>query len=346
MGYSLLAKANLKSNFTSMPLLKDLLSELITFFRINGLIDIIQSGNFRALLSFEGFLTFLSPITPFIIIFEFVWLLIQYRFRASVYKITFLIILTNRIMSRLIGISVLVLTIGIFQKYAIIQTSITWYWFIYGYLVYELNNFIRHYLTHKVRLLWCFHSVHHSPEDLNSSVTLTTFFVENLYTEFFAAMFCMILGVQPLMLFAIMILDSIWGAFVHISESTMKNARLGFLEKFILTPSHHRVHHGRNHLYMDTNFCSIINVWDIVFRTYQEEKEEVPVDYGITRPMDPKKFVDVYFGEIVSLWQDVIAAPGLKNKIAYIFMPPGWCHIGDYDTATTLRKQALNEFKK
>jgi sterol desaturase/sphingolipid hydroxylase (fatty acid hydroxylase superfamily) len=329
-----------------MPLLKELLNELITFFRINGLIDIIQSGNFRALLSFEGFLTFLSPITPFIIIFEFAWLLVQYRFQASVYKITFLIILTNRIMSRLIGISVLVLTIGIFQKYAIIQTSITWYWFIYGYLVYELNNFIRHYLTHKIRLLWCFHAVHHSSEDLNSSVTLTTFFVENLYSEFFAAMFCMILGVQPLMLFAIMIIDSIWGAFVHISESTMKNARLGFLEKFILTPSHHRVHHGRNHLYMDTNFCSIINVWDIIFRTYQEEKEEIPVDYGITRPMDPKKFVDVYFGEIASLWHDVMAAPGLKNKIAYIFMPPGWSHIGDYDTATTLRKQALNEFKK
>jgi sterol desaturase/sphingolipid hydroxylase (fatty acid hydroxylase superfamily) len=197
-----------------------------------------------------------------------------------------------------------------------------------------------------VRLLWCFHSVHHSPEDLNSSVTLTTFFVENLYSEFFAAMFCMILGVQPLMLFAIMIIDSIWGAFVHVSEGTLKNARLGFLEKFILTPSHHRVHHGRNHLYMDTNFCSIINIWDIIFRTYQEEKEEIPVEYGITRPMDSSKFVDVYFGESISLWHDVLKAPGLKNKIAYIFMPPGWSHIGEYETATTLRKQAINEFKK
>jgi len=331
---------------TQMNIITDFLNELVTFLRINSLIDIVHSGNFRTLLTFEGFLAFISPITPFIIVFEFLWLLILYRFRTPVYRITFLIILTNRIMSRLIGISVLVLTIGVFQKYAVIHTTLTWYWFIYGYLVYELNNFIRHYLTHKVRLLWCFHSVHHSPEDLNSSVTLTTFFVENLYTEFFAAMFCMILGVQPLMLFAIMIFDSIWGAFVHVSESTMKNARLGFLEKFILTPSHHRVHHGRNHLYMDTNFCSIINVWDIVFGTYQEEKEEIPVDYGITRPMDSTNFVDVYFGEIISLWHDVIAAPGLKNKIAYIFMPPGWSHTGEFETAKMLRNQALNELKK
>lgn len=329
-----------------MNLITDFLNELITFFRINGLLDIIHSGNYHALLTFEGFLTFISPITPIIIVFEVLWALLRNKFRKESYKVPFLIIVVNRIMSRLIGISVLLLSIGIFRKYAIIHTSLTWYWFIYGYLVYELNNFIRHYLTHKVRLLWCFHSVHHSSEELNSSITLTTFFVENLYTEFFAAMFCMLLGVQPIMLFAIMILDSIWGAFVHISEESIKNARFGFLENIILTPSHHRVHHGRNPLYMDTNFCSIINIWDIIFRTYQKEEKEVPIDYGITRPMDSNNFTDVYFGEIVSLWHDVMAAPGLKNKIAYIFMPPGWSHTGNYETASTLRNEALNALKK
>lgn len=329
-----------------MNIITDFLNELITFFRINGLLEIIKTGSYRSLLTFEGFLAFISPITPFIIVFELLWLLFQHRFRTESYKVPFLIIVVNRIVSRLIGISVLLITIGIFQKYAIIQTSLTWYWFIYGYLVYELNNYIRHYLTHKVRLLWCFHSVHHSSEELNASITLTTFFVENLYTEFFAAMFCMLLGVQPLMLFAIMIVDSIWGAFVHIGEDSLKNARLGFLEKFILTPSHHRVHHGRNHLYMDTNFCSIINIWDIIFRTYQKEEKEVPVDYGITRPMNSNSFTDVYFGEIISLWHDVRSAPGLKNKIAYIFMPPGWSHTGEYQTASTLRNEALNALKK
>lgn len=329
-----------------MNIITDFINELITFFRINGLLEIIKTGNYRALLTFEGFLTFISPITPIIIVFEVLWSLIRHKFRKESYKVPFLIIIVNRIISRLMGISVLLLAIGIFQKYAIIHTSLTWYWFIYGYLVYELNNFIRHYLTHKVRLLWCFHSVHHSSEELNSSITLTTFFVENLYTEFFAAMFCMLLGVQPIMLFAIMILDSIWGAFVHISEESMKNARLGFLEKFILTPSHHRVHHGRNPLYMDTNFCSIINIWDILFKTYQEEEEKVPIDYGITRPMDSTNFTDVYFGEIVSLWHDIRSADGLKNKILYIFMPPGWSHTGKYETATMLRNQALNELKK
>lgn len=329
-----------------MSFLNDIINELIIFFRIGGLIDIVHAGNYRALLTIDGFLAVLSPITPFIILFEVIWASAQHRFKKDSYKVPFLIILVNRILSRLIGISVLVVCIGIFQKYAIIQTSFTWYWFIYGYLVYELNNFIRHYLTHKIRFLWCFHAVHHSSEDLNSSITLTTFFVENIYTEIFAATFCMLLGLQPIMLFTIMILDSIWGAFVHISEDSLKNGRLGFLEKFILTPSHHRVHHGRNHLYMDTNFCSIINIWDIIFRTYQEEDKNVPVDFGITREMNANSFTDVYFGELLSLWKDVVAAPGLKNKILYIFMPPGWSHTGEYHTASTLRNDYLKSIKK
>jgi sterol desaturase/sphingolipid hydroxylase (fatty acid hydroxylase superfamily) len=329
-----------------MPLFKDLINEFIIFFRVGGLIDIFQSGNYKIFLTIDGFLSVLSPLAPLIVIIEVAWLLLSGLFKKEKYKVPFLIIIVNRILSRIIGLSVLVISIGIFQKYAIIQTSFTWYWFIYGYLVYELNNFIRHYLTHKIRVLWCFHSVHHSAEDLNSSITLTTSFVENLYTEFFAATFCMILGLQPLMFFAIMIIDSIWGAFVHMSEDSLKNAKLGFLENIILTPSHHRVHHGRNHLYMDTNFCSIINIWDIIFRTYQKEEDAVPVDYGITREMNSNSFTDVYFGELVDLWKDVKAAPSFKNKLLYIFMPPGWSHVGEYETASTLRHDALESIKK
>lgn len=329
-----------------MPFLKDIINELIIFFRVGGLIDVFQSGNYRIFLTIDGFLSVLSPLAPLIVIIEVAWLLLSGLFKKERYKVPFLIIIVNRILSRIIGLSVVVICIGIFQKYAIIHTSFTWYWFIYGYLVYELNNFIRHYLTHKIRLLWCFHSVHHSAEDLNSSITLTTSFVENLYTEFFAATFCMLLGLQPLMFFTIMIIDSIWGAFVHMSEDSLKNAKLGFLENFILTPSHHRVHHGRNHLYMDTNFCSIINIWDIVFRTYQKEENAVPVDYGITREMNANSFTDVYFGELVDLWKDVKSAPGLKNKLFYICMPPGWSHVGAYETASSLRHDALESIKK
>jgi sterol desaturase/sphingolipid hydroxylase (fatty acid hydroxylase superfamily) len=328
-----------------IDLIRDAWHEILVFFRIEGLINILQEGNYRALATIDGFLAFISPLAPIIIFFEILWLFSFHKFEKKSYKISFLIIVLNRVLSRLLGVSLVVVCIGIFQKYAIIETSLRWYWFIYGYFVYELNSFIRHYSAHKVRFLWCFHSVHHSPESLNASITLTTSYIENLYTDFFAATFCMILGLQPIVFFTVMIFDSIWGAFVHISEKTLKNGRLGFLEKYILTPSHHRVHHAKNELYMDTNFCSIINVWDRIFGTYQAEMPEVKVSYGTTRKQNSTNFVDVYFGEMKDLWQDVKTAPSLKDKILYIFMPPGWKHTGNHQTAKILRDNYRKNYK-
>ncbi len=64
-------------------------------------------------------------------------------------------------------------------------------------------------------------------------------------------------------------------------------------------------------------------------------------EYGITRPTTPGSFWDFYVGEIVALWRDVVAAPGIKNKIAYLVMPPGWSHTGAHKTAKMVRAEYL-----
>jgi hypothetical protein len=89
---------------------------------------------------------------------------------------------------------------------------------------------------------------------------------------------------------------------------------------------------------MDTNFCNLLNVWDKVFGTFQPERKDVPVEYGITREMNPGSFLDVYFGEIIYLIKDIVRAPGIKNKLLYIIMPPGWSHTGDHRTAKAVRR--------
>jgi len=134
-----------------------------------------------------------------------------------------------------------------------------------------------------------------------------------------------------------MFIDGTYGAFIHVGENMIKDARFGFLNKIMLTPSHHRVHHARNPLYMDTNFCNLLNIWDRVFGTYQEEDKAVKIEYGITREMDSGNFLDVYFGEIVALAKDVWKAPGIKNKVLYLFMPPGWHHSGNHQTSKVVR---------
>ncbi|HEY1165359.1 MAG TPA: sterol desaturase family protein [Chitinophaga sp.] len=154
---------------------------------------------------------------------------------------------------------------------------------------------------------------------------------------------CILAGVNPPLLFFIMFIDGFWGAFIHVGENILPNARLGFLNRIILTPSHHRVHHARNPLYMDTNFCNLLNIWDKVFRTHQHEKQDLKIEYGITREMNPNNFFDVYFGEFYALWKDLVKAPGIKNKFLYMVMPPGWSHTGDHKTAKVTKQAYLLE---
>ena len=178
---------------------------------------------------------------------------------------------------------------------------------------------------------------------MNLSVTYAHFFLEGPYADFIRTTICILAGVEPSLLFFIMFIDGTWGGFIHVGENIMKDGRLGFLRHVILTPSHHRVHHARNPLYMDTNFCNLLNIWDRVFRTHEPERDDIPLDYGITRPIDRGSFLDMYFGEIVELARDVYKAPGIVNKVLYIFMPPGWSHTGEHKTARVARRQFLEK---
>jgi hypothetical protein len=90
-------------------------------------------------------------------------------------------------------------------------------------------------------------------------------------------------------------------------------------------------------LYIDTNFCNFLSVWDRVFRAYQPEDLSVRIEYGITRPVKMRSFTVMYFGEFVCLGRDVARAPGLRNKLLYLVMPPGWSHTGEHKTARVMR---------
>jgi sterol desaturase/sphingolipid hydroxylase (fatty acid hydroxylase superfamily) len=279
-------------------------------------------------------------VIPLILLLEIARAILYKKFRIEDYKIPFLIFIGNRFISRFISIAAIAFCIGLFEKQAIFKTSFTWYWLIYGYIIWEFAHFVYHYLAHKIRLFWCLHSTHHAPQSMNLSVSYAHFFLEGPYADVIRTSICILAGVNPPLLFFIMFIDGTWGAFIHIGENILPNARLGFLNRIILTPSHHRVHHARNPLYMDTNFCNLLNIWDRVFGTLQQEKNEVPIEYGITRKMDPNNIWDVYFGEIYYLAKDVAKAPGLKNKILYIFMPPGWSHTGNHQTARIVKNRS------
>jgi len=315
-----------------------LYEEVLSFFGITQIIEISKTGNYSSLLTLDGVFAAISPLIPLILLIEIIRALFNKRFKIEDYKVPFLIYIVNRFISRFISIAAVAFCIGLLEPHAIFKSSIKWYWLIYGYIIWEFAHFIYHYLAHKVRLFWCLHSTHHAPEQMNLSVSFAHFFLEAPYADVIRTSICIIMGVSPPLLFLIMFIDGTWGAFIHAGENILKDGRLGFLNRIILTPSHHRVHHAKNPVYMDTNFCNLLNIWDRIFGTFQYEQKETPIEYGITRKINANSFLDVYFGEITSLSRDVAKAPGIKNKILYIFMPPGWSHTGDHKTASVIKK--------
>lgn len=326
-----------------MSFLESFWNEIVGFFGVSQFVDILEKQDYSALLTYEGIVALILPIIPLLLFLELFLGFIYKKPQTKVYKVIFLIYLFNRILGRFISIGMVAFCIGALQPLAIIDTSMTWYWFIYGYVVWEFAHFIYHFLAHKVRLFWCLHATHHSPEEMNLSVTHAHFFLEAPYADFIRTSICILMGLDPIMLFTIMFIDGTYGAFIHVGENLIKDARFGFLNKIILTPSHHRVHHARNPLYLDTNYCNLLNIWDRIFGTYQEETPDFDIDYGITREINSGSFIQVYFGEIIYLTKDVIYAPGILNKLRYIFYPPGWSHKSDSKTAKMIRDSYLKK---
>ena len=174
-----------------------LIFELSNFFSVSELIKLLDSGDYASLKTWSGIQAALSPLIPFILVLEIGLAFFNKNFKAKEYKVQFLIYVFNRIVGRYISFGVVAFCIGVLSPFSLFQAALTWYWFLYGYIVWEFAHFIYHFLAHKVRLFWCLHSTHHAPENMNLSVTYAHFFLEGPYADFIRTSICIFFGVPP-----------------------------------------------------------------------------------------------------------------------------------------------------
>jgi sterol desaturase/sphingolipid hydroxylase (fatty acid hydroxylase superfamily) len=323
-----------------MDILVWIRDQLVGFFSLKPLLEMLASGDYRRLLTVDGFGSLVAPIIPLLLVFELVRGIVLRKTRRVDYQVPLLTMVLNLFIGSFISIATVGFCIGLFNRFAPFQAGLTWYGLLYGYLAWELSHFVYHFSAHKVRLIWCLHSTHHAPVAMNLSVNYAHIFLEATYADFVRTSICMLLGVSPPLLILIMIIDGFWGQFIHLGENVLPQGKLGLFYRVVLTPSHHRVHHARNVLYMDTNFCNLLPIWDRIFGTYMEVREDTRIEYGITRPVKPFSVLDAYLGEFWLLGRDVWCAPGMHNKLLYLIMPPGWSHDGNHHTAKAA-KEAL-----
>lgn len=212
---------------------------------------------------------------------------------------------------------------GAVYLYFTIYEYIPWQIPVNGYsavlvlILADLTYYIEHYAIHRIRLFWLAHSVHHSSGVYNTA----TAFRFSLFDPVVSVLFhlpLVLMGFNPILIFAAEVLVQAYQFWIH-NEMIGK---LGPLEWFLNTPSHHRVHHGSDAKYIDKNFGGILIIWDRIFGTFQKE-EELP-NYGLTTPMTSKNPITVQFYEFPRLYQDLVKADSAAVFFKYLIKPPGW----------------------
>lgn len=174
-----------------------------------------------------------------------------------------------------------------------------------------------HRASHRVRWMWAAHVVHHSSENMNFSTAFRQSLMYPLAGMWVFWLPLVILGFDPNWVVFVVLLNLGLQFFVH----TQAVRTLGPLEWLFNTPSHHRVHHGRNPQYIDKNYAGILIIWDKLFGTFVPEGETVI--YGITKPVNSFNPLKVTFSE----WRDMfseVTARGLtfSEGCKILFAPP------------------------
>ncbi|VEG90754.1 sterol desaturase family protein [Legionella spiritensis] len=195
-----------------------------------------------------------------------------------------------------------------------INPKSVWAWFVL-WIAVDFLYYWFHRGTHRIVFLWIGHSVHHQSEHYNLSVALRQGIWQSIWSPMIYLPLALA-GFPVWMFLTVLTLNTLYQFWLH----TETIGKLGWLEYVFNTPSHHRVHHGKNAEYIDKNYAGSLIIWDKLFGTFQAET--VPAEYGVTEPLDTwnpfyaniKVAADmVYYGQFLKK---------TRSRLALFFRPP------------------------
>ena len=228
--------------------------------------------------------------------------------------------LTN-ITKDVLGLSIGIIGYGwMVDHLALFTIEATWITYVLAFITIDFQGYWSHRWNHHINIFWNRHIIHHSSEYFNLACALRQS-ISSIFSLFtFLLLPAAIIGIPqsviailaPLHLFA-----QFWYHTTYIDK-------MGFLEKIIVTPSHHRVHHAINPEYLDKNLSQIFIYWDKLFGTFQEELPHIPPVYGITRPARTWNPIRINYQHLWLLTKDAWHAQRWVDKIRIWFMPTGW----------------------
>ena len=222
---------------------------------------------------------------------------------------------------------------------SLLNSTETWVW-VTAFFMYDLCYYWMHRLHHEIKVFWATHVVHHHGEEFNLSTAMRQTSTGFLWKWiFFLPMF--LVGIPPNVFVTVAGINLIYQFWVH----TEHIGKLGVLEYIFITPSNHRIHHAQNDDYLDANYGGVFIIWDRIFGTYIDERDDLKPVYGTVKPL--KTFnplwanIEVFYQMIL----DSYHTKKWKDKIRVWFSPPAW-RRDDVKDRYPVDKNDLNNFEK
>ena len=226
--------------------------------------------------------------------------------------------------SQVTGLYSKVISFGIYvlawQSLALFElpTDAWWVWVV-GLILYDFLYYWNHRLGHEVALFWAAHVVHHQSEDFNLGTALRQSSSGFLAGWIFYLPMA-VLGFPPLVFAVVALIDLLYQYWIH----TEQIGKLGWFDRVFASPSNHRVHHGVNDRYLDKNYGGILILWDRLFGTFEDERDDDPVVYGTRKPLQSHDPIwanlEVYAALARMSWRTA----RMVDKIKVWLKPPGW----------------------
>jgi sterol desaturase/sphingolipid hydroxylase (fatty acid hydroxylase superfamily) len=238
---------------------------------------------------------------------------------------------------------VLLVFFWVYDSFRLLEIPIVWWSFVLLFFADDFAYYWFHRISHECRLFWASHVVHHSSKHYNLSTALRQTWSGGFYTFIFW-LWLPLLGFHPAMIMIQMSISLLYQFWIH-TEAINKMPK--WFEAIFNTPSHHRVHHGNNPIYLDRNHAGILIIWDKLFGTFQPELESERVNYGLVKNINTFNPIKIAFIEWVYMFKDAFSGnKSIKDRLQYLIKPPGWKHDGTGKISDELREEWLETNSK
>jgi sterol desaturase/sphingolipid hydroxylase (fatty acid hydroxylase superfamily) len=242
------------------------------------------------------------------------------------------------------GVFAKVFTVALYHyfytHFRLLDVPQTWYWAVILFIGVDFFYYWAHRYSHEINLFWTGHSIHHQSEDYNFSVALRQGALRKIFTAPFYIPLAL-LGFQTDWFLYIGAFTTLYQFWIH-TEAIDKLPK--WFEFIFNTPSHHRVHHGRNPEYIDKNHGGTFIIFDRMFGTFTPETERPT--YGVTTPINTFDPITAHARPLLSIWSDWQRVDGLWNKFLILIKPPGWlpADVGGFRNPPEVHRETFAKF--